>query len=282
VKRVSELYGRHPETDIYVVGTGPSLRVFPTDFLRDRIVVGLNMAWKVAPVSYGITIHPDLNVPEFLEGEQARPDLTWIVSLRKAREDLRPDQFKRAEEAFYFFEYQVQKNTQPPHEPSDSGRILEWVAQPTEDYLYNWSSISQAGVNLAANLGARNIILVGCDNCALAENHHAQRQHTRWKGVEPGHRYRQYREGLAELRVALRGRGVRLISLTPFLGLDSAEEEYGPLCAELGVPRFIGNEDISPDLGPPPRLKKRLKKSVRRTLRRLRSRWRTRVEGRRR
>jgi hypothetical protein len=29
MKSVTELYGRYPDSDIYVVGTGTSLRVFP-------------------------------------------------------------------------------------------------------------------------------------------------------------------------------------------------------------------------------------------------------------
>lgn len=272
MKYVSELYGRHPESDIYVVGTGASLRVFPKEFFRGRIVVGLNMAWKMVPVTYAITIHPDLNVPEFFEGEETRPDLRWIVALRKAKEELTPDQFKFAEETFYFFEYHGRKNTQFYPEPSDSGRIIEWIQEPTGNYLYNWSSISQAGVNLAANLGAANIILVGCDNCSLTGNHHSHQQHTRWKGADPDYRYRQYREGLIEVRAALRKRGVRLVSLTPFMGLNSAEAEFGPLCDEFGVPKFIQNQDVSPESPPPPGLKKRAKKYAKRMLRSLRQR----------
>ena len=62
MKWVSELYGRHEDEDIYVIGTGASARVFPTGFLDGKVSIGLNMGWKVAPVTYGLTIHPDLNV----------------------------------------------------------------------------------------------------------------------------------------------------------------------------------------------------------------------------
>ncbi|WP_119458823.1 class I SAM-dependent methyltransferase [Rhodospirillaceae bacterium SYSU D60014] len=246
MRPVSELYGRHPGSDIYIVGTGSSVRVFPLSFLEGKITIGLNMAWKLAPVTYGVTIHPDLNVPEFMPGEAPRPEIIWITKRRKAKAVLTRTQFAQADRRFYSFEADGQPNTQPPHQPNDAGRILDWVRRPHGDYLYQWSSISQTAANLAANMGAKNVILVGCDNCALLENHHAHDQHTRWKGVDPQDRYRQYHEGLSEVRLALRERGVNLISMTPFLSLLDPETEFQHLCAELDAPTFVANVDASP------------------------------------
>ena len=246
MRPVSDLYDRHPGSDIYIVGTGSSLRVFPLSFLEGRISIGLNMAWKLAPVTYGVTIHPDLNVPEFMAGETPRPEITWITKRGKAKAVLTRTQFAQADRRFYSFEADGQPNTQPPHQPNDAGRILDWVRRPHGDYLYQWSSISQTAVNLAANMGAKNVILVGCDNCALLENHHAHDQHTRWKGADPQDRYRQYHEGLCEVRLALRERGVNLVSMTPFLSLLDPEAEFQHLCAALGAPTYVGNVDLSP------------------------------------
>lgn len=245
MKWVSELYGRHEGADIYVLGTGTSLRVFPTEFFEGKITIGLNMAWKVLPVRYAVTIHPDLNIPEFMPGETPHPEVTWVVGRKKSELLLSAEQLAYAEAHHYFFEYDGQPNTAPPQEPGNHGRILEWVRRPSGNNLYVWSSISQTGVNLAANLGARNIILVGCDNCSLVGNHHAHAQHTRWKGADPLHRYRQYYEGLAEMRAALRERGVNLVSMNPFLTLAAPEEDFVRLCQELGKQEYIANEDIS-------------------------------------
>lgn len=248
MNQVSELYSRHPQSDIYIIGTGASLRVFPLSFLQDKITIGLNMAWKVVPVRYGITIHPKLNIPEFMPGEEAHPEIAWITKYEKTKVQVSPEEFKHARDNFYFFEVDGRKNTQPPNQPGDQGRILDWVRQPTDNKLYQWSSISQTAVNLAANMGAKNIILVGCDNCSLLNNHHAHTQHTRWKGVDPNLRYSQYYEGLAEVRTALRERGVNLLSLTPFVSLSSPDKDFKRLCEELNQPEFIHNRDISPDI----------------------------------
>jgi hypothetical protein len=248
MKYVSDLYGLHNGDDIYIVGTGASLRIFPHNFLKDKITIGLNMAWKVVPVNYCITIHPDLNIPEFIQGETHHPQTTWICgklgdNLLKGIDD--PQKIEYAKENFYFFKYHGQPNTQPPNQPADFGRILEWVKKPTDDYLYVWSSISQAAINLAANMGAKNVILVGCDNCSLLENHHSHSQHTRWKGVPPDQRYQQYREGLIEVRSALRERNINLLSLTPFISLDDVEKDFEFQCKELGQPSFVRNIDVS-------------------------------------
>lgn len=111
--------------------------------------------------------------------------------------------------------------------------------------------IAQTATNLAANMGARNIILVGCDNAPLGENHHAHAQHTRWKSVDPQHRYRQYYEGIAEVRATLRKRGINVVAMNPFLKVDAAEHDFARLCDELGVTKVIRGKDVSPSLTKP-------------------------------
>lgn len=246
MKPVSDLYGLHPGSDIYVVGSGTSTRVFPTSFLGDKITIGLNMAWRVTPVRYGITIAPHLNIPEFMDGESPHPDITWVTKGDKARQVLTPEQFARADRRFYHFEIRKGKATDSGDWVTDTGRELEYVRRPTGILLYQWSSISQTAANLAANMGARNVILVGCDNCSLLGNHHAHRQHTKWLGEEPDYRYRQYYDGLVEVRAALRERGVNLLSLSPFLKLDEPEVDFLRLCDELEQPeRIEPSEDLS-------------------------------------
>ena len=245
MKGVSELYDRHAGSDIYVVGTGASMRVFPRSYFEGRITIGLNMAWRQVPVTYGITIHPDLNIPEFLVGATPHPEIIWVAGRRKCEGLLTAEQLQYACSNFFGFEYDGQRNTQPPHEPSDAGRVISWLERPHGNQLYVWSSIAQTGVNLAANMGAKNVIVVGCDNCALSGNHHAHIQHTRWKGVVPEHRYQQYEEGLSEVRSVMRRRGVNVVSLTPFVSLRDPDGDFGRMCAEVMAPLRLAGEDVA-------------------------------------
>lgn len=244
MRSVVELYGRHPGADIYVVGTGTSVRVFPLELLAGRITIGLNRAWELYPAQYCITMRPELNIPEFC-GAGARPDITWIT---KPEKFTTPEQTAFAAsqpERFFAFRTDGRKCDLPKDQPSQAGRMPEWVREASGPYLYLWSSISQSAMNLAANMGARNVFLIGCDNGPLGGNHHAHQQHTFWKGEDPMVRYRQYEEGCAEVRAALRERGVNVVSLTPFVTLGRTEADFARLCRELGRPEFIHNEDIS-------------------------------------
>lgn len=240
---VSELNDRHKGKDIYIVGTGTSMRVFPLSFLENKITIGLNRTWELLPITYCISMVPHLNFPEFTEGKFME-NITWVTKHDKYKTHATEEQLCQAEKEYYFFRTNGKISITALDETNDGGRMLSWVKEPTENCLYLWSSISQSAVNLASNMGAKNIILVGCDNSALAGNHHAHEQHTLWKGVDPNDRYREYYEGLAEMRPILAERGVNLISLNPFLKLDAPEMDFSRLCKEQSQPELIKNEDI--------------------------------------
>lgn len=244
MKKIQELYGRHPGSDIYIVGTGTSLRVFPLDFLKDKITIGLNQSWKVVDTTYAITMMPKLNIPEFISGEPRHAGITWITKPSKVKSQCGPEEIALAEENFYGFENDGKASITGLDEPSETGRVLDWVLKPHPEKLYLWTSISQSAMNLAANLGAKNIILIGCDNGALAGNHHAHDQHTMWKGESPEVRYMHYYEGVAEVRSALRSRGVNVINMNPFVKIDAPEMDFKRLCDEVGVDKYINNKDI--------------------------------------
>jgi len=244
MRKIAELYNRHPGSDIYIVGTGTSLRVFPLDFFQGKTTIGLNQAWKVVDTTYSITMMPKLNIPDFIEGESPRAGMTWITKPSKVKGQCTDEEFEHAEQNFYGFENDGGASLTGLDEPSETGRVLDWVRTPNPDKLYLWTSISQSAMNLAANMGAKNIILVGCDNCAIGENHHAHDQHTMWKGESPDIRYMQYYEGVAEVRAALRGRGVNVLSMNPFVKLDAPELDFKRLCEETGVQDYIENKDI--------------------------------------
>ena len=184
-------------------------------------------------------------MPEFQADEAPRPDITWITRREKAFKVLTEEQFRHADRHFYSFDIRHGHARGSDDWVTDAGRELDYVRRPTGSRLYQWSSISQTAVNLAANMGAATIILVGCDNCALADNHHGAKHHTKWLGKSPDERYEQYYEGLSEVRAALRERSVNLISLTPFVKLDDPERDFVHLCDELDRPRLLQGEDIS-------------------------------------
>ena len=178
-------------------------------------------------------------------GEKVLPGMTWVTKYDKYRGHATLAQLADAEASYYFFRTDGRASLTLLDQPSEGGRVLDWVRSPTDNFLYLWTSISQSAVNLAANMGAKNIILVGCDNCALADNHHAHEQHTYWKGEDPNIRYMQYYEGLAEMRAVLRDRGINLVSVAPFLKLDQPAMDFERLCMEQEKPKSVHGPDLT-------------------------------------
>ena len=234
----------HVGGDIFIVGTGASLRVFPLDFLQGKITIGLNQAWKVVDTTYAITMMPKINIPEFMEGELPNSGITWVTKPSKIKAQCTLEEIEYAEKNFYGFENDGPVSFTGLDEISEAGRVLDWVLTPSSEKLYLWTSISQSAMNLAANMGAKNIILIGCDNGAIGNNHHAHEQHTMWKGESPDIRYMQYYEGVAEVRNMLRRRGVNVLSMNPFVKLDAPGLDFERICQETGETSFIENEDI--------------------------------------
>jgi hypothetical protein len=186
---------------------------------------------------------PHLTGPAFRD-QGFDTETIWVTKHDKYETHASPEQLAHAESHYYFFRTDGQMSVTALDDLNEAGRILAWVKKPTNDYLYLWSSIAQSAVNLAANMGAKNIFLIGCDNSSLADNHHAHNQHTLWKGVDPNFRYMQYYEGLAEMRPVLAERGINLVSINPFLKLDDPAMDFRRLCQEQDKPHLIANEDI--------------------------------------
>lgn len=243
MKKLSDLYNIHKGKDIYIIGTGASFRVFPHSFFDHKITIGLNLAWQLIDVDYAITMVPHLNFPEFLN--VPRPARTkWITKQDKYASHATSEMQTYADENYYYFRTDGQPSINGLDEPSEAGRVLDWVENPNDEFLYLWTSISQTAVNLAANMGGKNIILVGCDNCALFGNHHAHNQHTLWKGADPDDRYMQYYLGLKEVRSSLFKRQINVLSMSPFMKLDDPELDFRALCEAKGKAVYIENKEI--------------------------------------
>lgn len=244
MNKVNDLYNLKYSNikDMYIIGTGPSLRLFPLSLLNDKFTIGLNNSHKFIKSNIYITIHPDLHYPF-----GSNDDSVWVSKYEKCKKVLNEEQFNEIKNKFYFYNNNGKPNTALKNEPTNEGRILDWLDKPTEDKLYQWSSISQTAINLAVNLGARNIYLVGCDGGPILGNDHVDDQHTRWKGVSPDHRYKQYRQGIAEIRDRLLLKGINILSLSPFISLTNIYEDFEDLCKLKNMQLEIKSKsDVSP------------------------------------
>lgn len=220
--RISQI--KKPKTDtVYIVGTGPSLRCMPLDFLEGKYTIGLNQAWKHIRPTLSVTVHPEL-VVEYEKIVESNPT-RWVVKKKPPMDKLELDDPK-----YYVF---------------GTSYDIECVKRRDPDTLYLGEGAQTTAMDLAARLGAKYIILVGCDAAALGGDFHAHDQHVRWLGLQPDDQYKLYRERTAEVRKVLRGMGVRVMTLSPFIGADSAQEDYARLRGELNLDKLPTPKDTS-------------------------------------
>lgn len=208
---------------VYVVGTGPSLRCTPLDFLKDKTTIGLNQAWKFFRPTYALTVHPELLIEQRGTSDLA---LQWVVKKKKPLADLSFE-----DERFYVF---------------DTSYDVQTVATRPADTLYLGEGAQTTAMDLAARMGATTVVLVGCDANSLGGDFHGHKQHVRWLGLKPRDQYAAYRQTTADVRAVLRGMGVSVLTLTPFIGVNSAEEDYARLKKELALKPLPRPEDVSP------------------------------------
>lgn len=230
--RIQDMPKLYTTDTVYVVGTGPSLRCFDLSFFRDKVTLGLNQAWKHFNPTYSITVHPEL-YQEYKAAKDAEPvppggtksTTLWFVKKKPPMEKL-----ELTDPSVYVF-----------HTSYD----LATVANRPDDTLYLGEGVQTCALDLAARWGARFLVLVGCDGGSLNGDFHAHDQHVKWLGMKPDDQYALYRQSTAEVREVLRGKGVSVLGMTPFIGVNAATEDYARLTKELSLPALPPPPDKS-------------------------------------
>lgn len=109
-----------------------------------------------------------------------------------------------------------------------------------DDTLYVGRGIHTTAVSLAYKMGAKFIILIGCDMNTLAGHHHANPQDIQLHGLSEKEVYREYFLNLAEIQKKLTNTSI--FSMSPFFGIGYENEHF----ILLGkTPRNIKPIDIS-------------------------------------
>lgn len=221
--RLAELTGKHKDATIYIVGTGPSMRVFPVDFLKDKITIGLNQAWRYLKLTYAITVHPEL----LADYNKAQPynSTQWIL---KPKPPLQNITFN--DPRYYVF---------------GTATDIGCITRQQSDTLFLGRGVQQTAMHLAHLMGATTIVLVGVDMTDLGGDHHGHEQHVKFHGLEPSDVYAEYRKYTAKVRNVLLRKGVSVLTLTPFLGAVHGNEDYTRLRHELKLSRLPTPKDTS-------------------------------------
>lgn len=221
--RIETFWNKHPGETIYIVGTGPTMRIFPPDFFSGKICIGLNQAYKYEGIdlTYSITIHPDL-LPVAGKGG------TWFTKRKPPRDDL-----------------DVNNPTIVVFQNNKDVKDFSFIER-TPDCLYVGRGIHTAAIVLAAQMGAAYAVLVGVDCSQIGPDHHGHAQHVQWHGLEPKAVYDEYRAFGVEVRERVRASyGMRTLTLTPYLGVGEYEKDYKEQLRWMGLGPLPYPKDVS-------------------------------------
>lgn len=231
--KVSELYAPHGPfvgQRIHIIGTGPSMAVFPQKILEDKFCVLLNDATRyfpnLGPVAFANNKH-QLKFPS--------PKLTHKIVKGRLRFDPNPERTDNHmpwdDPNHYVFSYREPQVVDRDGKYVKTGDTLSHLDERAlwhePDYYFNvkGGSVAIFAVQFAILAGASEICLVGCDCAEIRGEHYTAGK----KNHQAVHNYSQYAHGLLRVGRDAYKRGIPVTSLTPFYGLGHHEYQYGEM-----------------------------------------------------
>lgn len=216
--RVSDLYNKPPFADasVYIIGTGPSVSVFPIVYLKDKFCILLNDACQsfsqIGPVAFS-------NNRNFLSG----CNLPYQIVKARLKFDPhmeRDDNHVRWNDPrYYCFSYRDRDYDEWDH-------FDERALWNEPDHFWNTPGGNACifCIQFCLSAGVKEIHLVGCDCCHInKEDYHEGKQQRRRRK----HDYDAYAKGtLRMIREARERFGVPIVQVTPFAGLGREKEQY--------------------------------------------------------
>lgn len=222
---VSLLYDNSPARgqDVYIIGSGPSIRVFDTSFLKDKCCILLNRA----------SDHLDLGPFAFVNNRGFINPNNQSTTIKVVKAHLKFDGEEREDNhvtwdhpEYYCFSYT----------PKD--RFIKWneLGWTTPiDPLYYWNihggSVATFACQFALLAGAKSITLVGCDCISIGNRNYFTKKSS---GPRRNIVYDGYRESLHIMqRIARSQFNVPVMTLWPFCGVGRYDEQLEALEREL-------------------------------------------------
>ena len=164
--RLRELKDIYLGRDIYIVGAGPSVNLFPKEFLRDKICLSLNDTYKMHPDVKPVVI---MNNPAYAHaGHIEAPFHEYFKNMQYPVVKMtgRHRSSKNIDwDHPYYYCYDWSHNIDTDI----------WTMTKDTDYLYSSPEgcILHEALQLAWILGAKNIFVIGCDSRVLGGKHYA-------------------------------------------------------------------------------------------------------------
>jgi uncharacterized Rossmann fold enzyme len=157
----------HIDSDIYVVGSGPSLDFIDSSFFDNKIVIGINQIYK-KNIKINYLIRKEFKLIHTVISETKDKNIIHFISAGNCGGDNKKNLININKK------YSNHNNIVVFSHNKNYHKLPQQL--PSDGLIVSRSTIT-SGIHLAAHMGAKNIILVGHDcgfinNCLNAKDYH--------------------------------------------------------------------------------------------------------------
>lgn len=203
---------------IYILGTGPTLSLFPKDYFRNKKCILLNNAYKIIGNNGPVGLFHSIDylfdagsIGKVLPHRSSELIKYPIVKVSSRTFDI----VSRRSFPFYFYHYSHQIESFDPN-----------VITNKIYYTKDGSSL-HAALQVANIIGASTVFICGCDARTFSGHHYGTPPDDRFRSVEVVRRdYDSYTSGGVKLIKLLRQKGIVINYLSPLIGYNSLEYQF--------------------------------------------------------
>jgi hypothetical protein len=216
--RLRELQDIYLDQDIYIVGSGPTLNLFPLDFLQDKICIALNDAYKKHPAITPIALMNN-QLYAHADDNPASPYHEYFKAIKypiiKPQSQYRVEKIEWDHPYFYCFERSTQIHK------------IDSLTKETDHLYYAPDGCAlHPALQIAWIMGARTIFVVGCDSCTFENQHYAAFDKGGIGTVNITRNYDAYVYGTLMIQKFLNQQGVTVLNLSPIVGYHRVDDQF--------------------------------------------------------
>ncbi len=216
--RLRELRDIYLGQDIYIVGSGPTLNLFPLDFLQDKICLALNDAYKKHPAITPIALM-NSQLYAHTSDDPESPYHEYFKAIKypiiKPKSRYKVEIIEWDHPYFYCFDRTTKLDA------------INSLNKET-DYLYyapDGCALHPA-LQIAWIMGAQNIFVIGCDSCTFEHQHYADFNKGGIGTVNTTRNYDAYVYGTLIIQAFLKSQGVNVFNLSPIVGYHRIDDQF--------------------------------------------------------
>lgn len=219
MKSIKDLKGKHTGKDIYILASGKSVDFINEDFFDNKIIIGLNQAYKKIWCDYLVR-----KEVKFIKNSLDTGSIVIVSEYDSGNlntGDSKLNTNKIDHDNLYYFEHLDNKHTD-----------IDSTVFGTDKIVVSFSSITSA-IHIAAYMGAKNIILMGHD-CGTIDGEMTFKGYYNSIKDTPWNNWEQYKSWLKVIenqtvevkKLVKKHYNANVVSINPFVSLNLENHLY--------------------------------------------------------